>query len=459
MNEPLPGLVPKSESLNWLSELREAGPAVILGNAESIFTRQLAATWKKLGLDVRIVTGHTAEPPDNVSTIDARPYRSGLVRGAMATNKILRPIERLLPRLYAGRYRRRTGRPAAESWEWRWVDHFWESFERARAVDVQHPAFVLAQEASSYGYAMSRCRSRPRILFPWGGDIFLCCETSPVMSAIVGKAIRSADLIVPSSSFAAEHICRRFGVSEAKVRAISWGVDLGMFCVKSADERASLKASLGLPARSPVLLNARRFNPLWGSTLALDAALYALARHPDLIAVFLGGGSNPEDLREAHAKIAAAGMTDRVTLLGRTIPLEECAKWMMVSDIFFSLMRQGDMRSSSVLQAAAAGGFPIIADSPEHRHLVRQGFVAHLVSTDDPQAIGQAVLEILAEPIRIQSARASNQSYLAAHENQMVQMLTLLQAIHECRRQVHSARREPDRPLSRISDGESRRGS
>ncbi len=91
--------------------------------------------------------------------------------------------------------------------------------------------------------------------------------------------------------------------------------------------------------------------------------------------------------------------------------------------------------------------------------LVRQGFVAHLVSADDPQAIGQAVLEILADPVRIQSAQASNQRYLAAHENQRAQMLTLLQAIRECRRQVHSALSEPGRLIGRISDGESRRGS
>jgi glycosyltransferase involved in cell wall biosynthesis len=411
--------------------LRSRGPALILGNPQSLFVTQLAAEWQRRGLDVRIVStgpGLPESTPQSVPVIDSLAYRPGWTRLARSVNVVLRPLERLLPWLLRSRYRRRTGVAKPSKWEVFWVDHYWNSFSCARAAESVNPAFVFAQEAAAYGLAAARCRGTTRVIFPWGGDIYLSCEASPVIAAMMRRSFADVELIVPSSHSARQRIGERFGVATDKVQPISWGVDLQRFRPLSGEHRNAVRRQFGIPEASVVVTNTRRFDPLWGSTRALQASIDIARRHPQVCAVFLAGGYDPAPLNDAKQRVCDLGLDGQFRFFDDVIPLDLFADLIGASDISLSLMTRGDMRSSSVLQAAAAGSIPVIAETPEHRLLQQQGLCCRLVSEDDASLL-RSIEELVVRPDLREECARKNRLYLSEHEDQNVQMDRLLTAI------------------------------
>ena len=408
------------------------GPAVILGNAKSLFVQQLAETWRDRGLDVVIITESSNIPecsPDGIRIVNSHDYRRRNLRWLRVVNPVLRFAERMMPRILNRQYRHRTGRQAPESWEWYWVDNLWDSFCRARAAKACRPAFVFGQEASSYGLATSLCDGIPRILFPWGGDIFNYVETSPVLNWMTTRALRNVDLIVPSSATAAEYIPRRFGVDCSRVVPVSWGVDLKLFRPADSERRSELLKQYAIPENSRIIVNARRFKAMWGALDALEVCLTTAARHRDLHCIFLGGTGTQEAIEVARERVTNAGLQNQFTFLAEDISLKHYADILAVADVFLSLLGRGDMRSSSVLQGAACGGTPIIVDSPEYRMMTAQGFAAEFVPEGDIDALSNTIERLLSsedERVRIRSA---NLDFVSTHEDHDRQMARLLELI------------------------------
>ncbi|NQV25050.1 MAG: glycosyltransferase family 4 protein, partial [Rhodopirellula sp.] len=289
----------------------------------------------------------------------------------------------------------------------------------------------------SYGLATSWCKGIPRILFPWGGDIFNYVESSPVVNWMTTQALRNVDLIVPSSITAAEYIPNRFGVDRSRIEAVSWGVDLELFRPASAEQRAVILNRYRIPDDSRVIVNARRFKTLWGAMEALEACMAVARDHPDVYCIFPGGSGTQAAMEAANARIIEAGLQSQFTLLTENIPLSDYADILSVADIFLSLLGRGDMRSSSVLQGAACGGTPVIVDSPEYRMMTTQGFAAEFVPEGDVDALTTTIERLLSSEHDRRRIRAANQSYISTHEDQDRQMTHLLNLIHEVRTRYH----------------------
>lgn len=408
-------------------------PAVILGDSGSLFPGALAGEWKARGLDVRLVTTRLRGPdvlPNGVPVIRSRPYQP------VMTDFLFRRMKRLLglaeragERLRRAHYARVTGIPRAGAGEWLFAEQWRHSYGRARAALAQNPRFVFGHEASTYGLATAWCRGVPRILFPWGSDVTLHAESSYFVERMVRAALHGVDLVLPSSVTAAEQIRRRFDLPEGKVIPLSWGLDLAMFRPSGPERAAAIRARLGIAPGATVLLNSRRFKPLWGAFEALEAFLRVAARRPEIHCVLLGGRGTEPETAAARRKVEAAGLGARFTLFQGDVPLEECADVMAISTLFLSLRSAGDMRSASVLQGAAAGAVPILVDTPEYRTMEREGFQARFVARAAPDDIAGAIDELLADPARRAAVVASNRRHLELHEDKTRQMDRLLALI------------------------------
>lgn len=421
------------------------GPAVQLGSASSIFPRQLARAWRARGLASVLVTraheGVGVEEDDLPIVPAAAP---GVA--ARAVRRVCRPalvpLERLAARLGRRHYRRSTGYQAPSPWEWRFLDTMWETPGLVRAALAQRPRFVFGHEVTAYGPATARCRGVPRILFPWGGDVYNYAETSLVQFAVVRRALHGVDLVLPSSTAAAAHIVERYGVPGDKVRAVSWGVDLELFRPLRGDDRERARCALGARQDSIVVVNPRRFSRRWSCFEVLDAFLALAGARSDVCCVMLGGGTEA-DIGEGRRSIEDAGLTSRVRIIEGTVDLGEFARIVGAADVFVSWMGRGDMRSASVLQAAAAGGAPIIARQPEYVHMEAEGFAAELVPFGDGASLLHALGAVCDDPVRRARMVAANRRYLERHEDASVQMDRLLATIEEVVGNVN--RREPAR--------------
>ena len=304
----------------------------------------------------------------------------------------------------------------------------------ARRVLSLRPRFVFGMEVFQYGLATAMCKGVPRILMPWGGDIYLYPEASIVSFAMVRSALRRVDLVCPSSTAAVSYLVSRFGVSPGRVKAISWGVDRAAFRRADPSRRAEICARFGIDPSRRLFLNVRRFVPIWGCHIALEAFRRHAGSDPLAHFALLGGAGTGELVREAREKLRSEGLEGRFTLFDGDTPFSDCADLMSVADAFVSLMTVRDMRSASILQAAASGGVPVLCDQPEYRAMEREGFRAVFVPPGDAEAVAGALRSIAGDEALLNEVRRANDRYIAEHEDQDIQMTRLLEAVESvCR--------------------------
>lgn len=410
--------------------------AVQLANAESIFPHLLARAWRQRGVDSVIVSAtHPRRlPPEagDSSIVDVSIDRHRAGRAfKQAAKSIILPVSLMRARSRAAEFETRTGLAAPQPWEAPVVPHLINGWRVARAARALAPQVVFAHEVVAYGFAAARCVGIPRVLFPWGADVMSTAEVSAWHFKLVRYALRAADLIVPSSETGARHICARFGVAPDRVRAISWGVDLERCRRASPGERGVTCEAWSIPPEADIVMNVRRFLPLYNCEAVVAAFLAVAQRRPRAHFVLLGGLDTEPWVDRAVARVEQAGanLRQRFTFIRSNISLDACIALMNVADVAVSLCGRGDMRSKSVLEAAAGGGALVLSDTDEYRGMARQGFAACLVAPADSVAVASHVLELLDSPGARDRIRDQNRRYLATHEDSERQMDRLLDAV------------------------------
>ncbi len=417
--------------------------AVMLGPADSVFPHILAEAWRKRGWEVHIVTmsprqqwlqGGTAV----IGPFDWREVEKRWPR-RMARPWLLR-LERALVAMGRQRFRRVTGKDAPETWEWSVVDAWLAAPLLAQAALALEPRFVFGHDAAVYGTATALCKRVPRILFPWGSDIFNTAESWPGAHRVVRQALRSADLVVPSSMTAGQYVVKRFGVRADRVQAISWGVEREKLQRADPETRRRLCAKWGLPSDALIVQNCRKFKTHFACYTALDAFLRVARQFNSAHFIIQGGTFVEQEIMRARQAISSAEMDRRFTVLDRQVSLEEYFELASISDVFVSLCPRGDMRSASVLQLAAAGASAVIGDDPEYRFMQRQGFAAQFPNVHSAEQIADAILHDLNSPQAREQTARQNMAYMRQHEDRETQMDAMLAAIEECCRRCDGAR-------------------
>lgn len=426
----------------------ERGPVVILGNAQSMFPHQLAAQWRSYGIDVRIVSHwpFTVDVPnDETPVLDGREAGSLMRRvAARVATAALRRIEKPLLKWQADRARRAVGQYQRVFGTSQFIGF---ALSLPALVHSLNPQFVFGMEAFSYGLSTARCSGVPRILQPWGSDIYLYAETTSLASLLMTHTLRNVDLLVPGSIAAAEHIRHRFGVPPERIEPITWGVDLRMFSRADEDARSQICARYGIPKGDLIVMNVRRFVPLWGAEVALEAFIRFARARGDVRFVLLGGAATEEAMARARRRLQEEGVLDRFVLLEGHKPLAECAQLMSVADIAVSLMYNADMRSSSVCQAAAAGAALVLSEGAEFRNLEPLGFRAAFVDVGDVDQVMAALHRYADQPELRRAAAESNRRYVEEHEDwdrNHVRLLELIAGVcrrHQDRRQLRPHRK------------------
>ena len=125
-----------------------------------------------------------------------------------------------------------------------------------------------------------------------------------------------------------------------------------------------------------------------------------------------------------------------LTFFDGEIPLADCAELMSVADIFTSVVRKQDIGSSAVLQAAAAGGAPILSEHSEYREMVNLGFRAQFVDINDEDTIIAAMRTYVEDESLRRSTADCNQQYISQYEDYERQMTKLLELIDQASRRT-----------------------
>ena len=389
-----------------------------------------------MGLDARILTRRWEgdriinEVPVLVTADSESPARK---RAYDVVERLMWQVESPLARFQRARYLAAMGsettyRPYISAW-------VADAFGISRVVREMRPQFICGQEVFAYGLATAFSRGTPRVLMPWGGDVYMYADTTTMASAAVRFALTHVDLVAAGSPLARDYLHKRFGVDEARMHVGgTWALDRERFSLKSDIERVRVRARLGIAAGALVIMNVRRFYPAWGSDLAFNSFVRFAKEHSSSHFILLGGQGTEPFVAAARATLERERLSDRFTLFDGEVQLEECAACMSVADIVVSLMREQDMRPlSSILEASACGGAPILGDQAEYRAMERLGFRALFCPAEDHEKILGCIREYAgSERLRAETA-LQNQRYLDEHEDGRQQAIALLRRIRSIR--------------------------
>ncbi|WP_101068259.1 glycosyltransferase family 4 protein [Roseovarius salinarum] len=200
------------------------------------------------------------------------------------------------------------------------------------------------------------------------------------------------------------------------VRAVvPHGVDTENFT--PAPDRAAAWAATGFPGRAGVA-TIGRIRPEKGTDRFVDAMLRLLPDHPGLTALVIGRAARPDRafLADLQARIAAAGLSDRILFPGEVAPQALPALMRALSAVVQLPRYEG--YGMTPLEGMASGVPFVGTDAGYYRRFTQDGAAGTIVAPDDAEATAGAVDALLGDKARLaavsRAARAVAESTFSA---------------------------------------------
>ncbi|HEX5393477.1 MAG TPA: glycosyltransferase family 4 protein [Rhodocyclaceae bacterium] len=227
------------------------------------------------------------------------------------------------------------------------------------------------------------------------------------------------DQVVAVSRYVAEYLVSA-GVPRGQVVAVPTGIDLAPYQV---DAGGNLRAELGLPADALLIGTVAILRKKKGHAELLEAAAQVLARYPDAHFVFAGDGPQMENLQR---RIQELGVSQHVHLLG----LRRDVINVLQSLDLFVLPTYQEALGTAFMEAGATSTPAIGTNVDGVPEVVRDGETGLLVPAKDANALAEAILTLLSDPVRRQAMGAAALAYVTAHYSRDVMAQGML-AVYE----------------------------
>jgi glycosyltransferase involved in cell wall biosynthesis len=252
---------------------------------------------------------------------------------------------------------------------------------RKLLADIQ-PDVVHAFYVTSYGLLGSITAPDKLVLNAMGSDILIGPDETHWRRWLVRRAIARSRVVLSVAPHLSDALVR-YGAPPSKLHTFPRGVDTN--CFRPGD--------LPVADRAPTVVCIRKLEPLYNHRVLLEAAPRVLAANPKVRFVLCGDGMlKPELMRRTEELGVAAAFS----FLGDQ-PHDTLPRLLREASIYFS-GAISDGTSVSLLEAMAAGAYPIVADIPANRAWVPQGRGGSLFPAHDASALAGAILAALSDP-------------------------------------------------------------
>jgi glycosyltransferase involved in cell wall biosynthesis len=178
----------------------------------------------------------------------------------------------------------------------------------------------------------------------------------------------------------------------AKIRVVPLGLDLERFATARDDAaRESARSMLGIPADALVIVAIGRLVPIKRLERLIDAFGVVAGRVPGSLLYLVGDGSERETLQ---ARVAAAGLLDRVTFVGWSGSTPD---WYAGTDVV-ALTSDREGTPLALIEAAAAGRPVVATDVGGVADVVADGSTGFVVPTSGVDALADRLTQLALDP-------------------------------------------------------------
>jgi len=243
-------------------------------------------------------------------------------------------------------------------------------------------------------------------------------EPSAVIGGLQRTFARPSDMAVCVSAAVAPIAVRRYKVQPDRVRVIHNGIRLERFERVAEAARGQLRAALGIPPSSPVLLLVGRMHPIKGHRTMLEMVPEIVRRCPDVVLLLVGDG--PE--RVACEDVTRAlGLERHVRFLGQR---RDVAELLQASDVVV-VPSESEGLSLAAIEAHAASRPVVGFDAGGISEVVQDRVTGRIVPAADRQAFADAVISLLLDDATRsaygrEARRVARRFSLDAHVDQLL---------------------------------------
>jgi glycosyltransferase involved in cell wall biosynthesis len=223
--------------------------------------------------------------------------------------------------------------------------------ELMRVTPDEAPSVLLCQFALPYGPIVrnvARTHQRPYVVVLRGDDVWIWPHDHPDRLAGFISTVRDAALVLGVSGAMLSEARRLSGLPLARAAVLPNGVDLDNFRPASAETRARVRAALGIPASSFVVLcvAAALARKGWGELLDAVGKL----KDPRISVLAASAGAGELDLTAEQRRRCP----ENALILRQNAAAADLAELYAAADLF-CLPSYGEGMSNALLEAMAAG--------------------------------------------------------------------------------------------------------
>src|SRR6202022_3926535 len=263
------------------------------------------------------------------------------------------------------------------------------------------PDVVHAHYVSDYGFLAALSKRHPLVVSAWGSDLLVDPGLSSITRRLVRWVLRQADLVTYDAERVRD-VAEGLGASSGRMLRIVFGVDRALL--------AALKSRMVAPAkRPPVILSLRSLErTLYNVDVIIEAMPAVMAKVPNARLLIGNDGALRPQLEEQARSLGIESAVEFVGMAHGPVALAE----LLGRAAIYVSVPSSDGTSVSLLEAMAAGAYPIVSDLPANREWggADGGTV---VPPGEASPLANAITGALNDPARRESAAAHNQELVA----------------------------------------------
>jgi len=372
----------------------------VVGDLDGIHTHSWLTYFVARGHDVHGVSYYLpARPPEGVVLHALRPAASGGGRAASGarpgrTSALPRSLQRLAHYL---RYRRAGLSDAV----------------REIAPDVLHAHYV-----TEHGfYATSAAGRQPYVVSAWGSDVLVDGAGLGLNRALARYVLSKSSLATANNRHMADRM-RALGANN--VEHIVLGIPRDYVAAAQVDRAAVM-------ADHPTIISSRALDTLYNVDTIIRAIPAVRERVQDARLVIAGDGLLRPKL---EALASSLHLDDCITFAGQ-LSQDALRRAFAGANVFVSVP-SSDATSVALLQAMAAGCFPVVSDLPSQQELVEDGVTGFRLPLRETQALAEALVRGLEDTSLRRQAAERNLAFVLDYgilEDNMARMETLYQKL------------------------------